>query len=178
MMYDDPPPTHTTGKKDKMATLNDNIGKIETMLSERGNELLIHDQVPPDKKSISEILNFKPSHLVSLPKKDLYICLVALCQYSIYLNAQINYTNTKYFLCKKKFDIKLITKMIEEKPSGKSEAEKKRKIVDKYLHKLELTLIKYEAELKMISNIDKPILELINVIKKILGESGGPRKEY
>lgn len=161
-----------------METLDDNIGKIEKMLTKRGDELLMHDQMPPDKEFISEILNYKPSHLTSLPKEDLYNCLIALCQYSIYLNAQINYTNTKYFLHKKKFDIVLVRKIIEEKPSGKNEAEKKRKIIDKYLHKSELMLLKYEAELKMISNIDKPILELINVIKKILGESGGTRKEY
>lgn len=161
-----------------METLNDNIGKIEEMLKERSDALLMQDQIPPDKEFISEILNFRPDHLVSLPKKDLYTRLIALCQYSIYLNSQINYTNTRYFLYKKKFDIILTRKIIEEKPSGKNEAERKRKIIDKHLQKLELTLIKYEAELKMISNIDKPIIELINVIKKILGESNGPRKEY
>ncbi len=81
---------------------------------------------------------------------------------------------------KKKFEIQLTRVILEKKPKGKNEAERKRVVIDMEdrLAKMEYELVKLETELKMIGNADKPITEFINVIKKILGESGGPRKEY
>ncbi len=149
-------------------------------LGARSKELLLSDTVSVDKEFISEILNFKPSHLISLPKKELYVCLIALCQYSIYLNYQISFTDAKHYAMKKKFEIQLTRVILEKKPKGKNEAERKRVVVDMEdrLAKMEYELIKLETELKMIGSADKPITELINVIKKILGEQGGTRKEY
>lgn len=149
-------------------------------LDGRSKELLLSDIISVDREFISEILNFKPAHLISLPKKELYTCLIALCQYSIYLNAQISFTDARHYAMKKRFEIKLTRIILEKKPGGKNEAERKRVVIDMEdnLARMEYEMIKLETELKMISNADKPITELINVIKKILGESGGPRKEY
>ncbi len=146
----------------------------------RSKELLLSDAISIDKESISEILNFKPSHLISLPKKELYTCLIALCQYSIYLNSQISFTSARHYVVKKKFEMELTRTTLEKKPKGKNEAERKRLVIDEEesLQKLEYESAKFEAELKMIGNSDRPITELINVLKKILGETDGTRKEY
>ena len=149
-------------------------------LKNRSKELLLSNAVSIDREFISEVLNFKPSHLVSLPKKELYTYLIALCQYSIYLNSQISFTSAKHYIVKKKFDILLTRTTLEIKPKGKNEAERKRLVIDEEerLQKLEYESVKLEAELKMISTADRPITEFINVLKKILGEADGTRKEY
>jgi len=153
---------------------------MKEYLRARSKELLLSDTVSVDKEFISEILNFKPVHLISLPKKELYTCLIALCQYSIYLNSQISFTDARHYAMKKKFDIELTRIILEKKPKGKNESERKRVIIDMEdrLARMEYELVKLETELKMIGSADKPITELINVIKKILGENSGPRKEY
>ena len=125
-----------------------------------------------DKELISLIFKTKPANLVALNREELRKYLVALSQYYTYFIYQVNLTRAKYFLEKKTHNDNMIRKMAECK-EGKTVAEKQRIVCDsdESLENGELMVTQYEAELKLLEGLEKPIIEYINVIKRLIGEA-------
>ncbi len=147
--------------------------EIKQYLNERAKSLLINhisidDQ---DKNLITKIFRTKPDRLVSLNIEELRTYLIALTQYYIYFVYQSNLARTKHFISKKIFNDNVTRKIIGIKNGTVAEKMRIACDEDEELKKAELAVAKSEAESKLLEGMEKPILEYINVLKRLVGEA-------
>lgn len=142
------------------------MDKIDEYLNNRADEFLMY-KVSPNNELMDEIFSFDPRTVESVSGATISKYIIGLSQFLIYFSSQAN--KSKVLLMKKRRFLDL--HVSQSSISGKTKAEKFRKVVDAdgELQKVEEGIIALEQELTMLDSLDKYYLELINAFKKELG---------